>query len=482
MMSNQRKNVLILFLVGIAFLAATSACNKQGEIASPVEGIYPVAVIFEDFYAKLGGEEVLGPAISSVFSRGDVRYQYTVNALMVYDPGASYSQRYQLAAIAEEWDIEEPPELQPDDPDIPYINGHQVWEEVRPFYKNFGGLLIGSPLSGVKYNEEKERYEQYFANLGFYRNLSDNPGDVHLMPYGDWYCASKCEYQVQDAVLSSESDGLIAGDIDRVFLEYAKRLGNDFTGPAISETIMAGDGNYEKAFKNVVFYSSSEDQSVVYLRSLPELVGIHPDPPVPQSNVAGMYFYKVQDGLGYNVPQYFLDYIAMHGSMELSGPPITELHPKAEGISWQCFKNYCLEYHTTAPEAMRVQPTSLGDDYVDQAPSTQPKVTEPAGAIGLQAWERYPLLPSGQSQEIGMAIDEDGVPLAGMEFSLNVTLPDGTQRTYYLAPTNSDGQTSVELDPIEAPNGSSILYQACVVSVLDRPVCIQGMFLIWDNP
>ena len=481
-MNNHRKNLLILVFFGIAFLFVASACGKQQEVVSTAEGTYSIAVIFNDFYTKLGGEEVLGPAISSVFSRGDVRYQYTVNALMVYDPGASYSQRYQLAPIAQEWGIEEPPELQPDDPNIPYINGHQVWEEVRPFYKDFGGFLIGSPLTGVQSNEEKGRYEQYFTNLGFYRNSLDEPGKVRLMPYGDWFCADKCDYEIQDAVFTSSSNDLITGDVDRVFLESARRLGNDFTGPAISLTMLASDGNYEKAFKNVVFFSSPEDQNIVSLRPLPQLVGILPDPPVPASGVAGMYFYKVQDGLGYNVPQYFLDYIAMHGSMELSGPPITELHPKSEGVSWQCFTNYCLEYHTTAPEAMRVQPASLGSDYIDQVPSTQPKVTEPAGAIGLRAWERYPLLPSGQSQEIGMAIDEDGVPLAGMEFSLTVTLPDDSRRNYFLAPTGTDGQTSVTLDPIEAPNGSSILYQACVVSVLDRPVCLQGMFLIWDNP
>lgn len=481
-MNNNHKNVWILIFLGIAFLFIVTACDKQEEMVSSAEGTYPVAVIFQDFYAKLGGEQTLGPAISSVFSRGELRYQYTVNALMLYDPGATYSQRYQLAPIAEEWGIEEPPELQPSDPNIPYINGHQVWEEIRPFYKDFGGILIGYPLTGVQFNEEKNRYEQYFSNLGFYRNYTDDPGDVHIMPYGEWFCGSKCEFEIQDAVLASATDDLIASDIDRVFLESARRLGNDFTGPAISVTLLANDGNYEKAFKNIVFYSLPDDQSLVYLRPLPQLVGILPDPPVPPSNVAGMYFYKVQDDLGYNVPQYFLDYIALHGSMELSGPPITELHPKSAGVSWQCFTNYCLEYHTSAPEAMRVQPASLGSEYIDLVPSSQPKVTEPAGAIGLQAWERYPLLPSGQSQEIGMAIDEDGVPLAGMEFSLTVTLPDGTTRNYFLSPTGIDGQTSVILDPIEAPNGSSILYQACVVSVLDRPVCIQGMFLIWDNP
>lgn len=481
-MSNQRKNILILVSFGVIFLLFASACDKQESVISAAQGTYPVAVIFEDFYAKLGGEELLGPAISSVFSRGDVRYQYTVNALMVYDPGASYSQRYQLASIAQEWDIEEPPELQPDDPSIPYINGHQVWEEIQPFYKDFGGFLIGSPLTGVRFNEEKNRYEQYFTNLGFYRNESDDAGNIRLMPYGDWYCGSKCSYEVQDAVLTDTGEDLIVGDIDRIFLESARRLGNDFTGPAVSVTLMASDGNYEKAFKNIVLYSSPDDQSMVYLRPLPQLLGILPDPPVPQSQVAGMYFYQVQDELGYNVSQYFIDYITLHGSMELSGPPITEMHPKSDGISWQCFANYCLEYHANAPEAMRVQPASLGSEYITMVPPSQPKVTEPAGAIGLLAWERYPLLPSGQSQEIGMAIDEDGVPLAGMEFTLTVTLPDGTQRSYYLPPTGTDGQTSIALDPIDAPNGSSINYQACVVSVLDRPVCIQGMFLIWDNP
>lgn len=471
---------MILLILGLLLL--TSACSKQENTVSAAEGTYPIAVIFEEFYAKLGGEEVVGPAISTVFSRGEVRYQYTVNALLVFDPDASFSQRYHLASIAQEWDIEEPPELQPDDPSIPYINGHLVWEEIQPYYKNFGSFLIGAPLTGVRFNEEKNRYEQYFTNLGFYRNASDQPGKVHLMPYGEWYCGSKCAYEVQDFAQSSVVNDLIVGDIDRVFLESARRLGYEFTGPALSVTLLASDGNYEKAFKNVVLSSSPDDQSVIELRPLPQLLGILPDPPVPQSDVPGMYFYKVQGDLGYNVPQYFLDYIALHGSMELSGPPIGELHPKGDGISWQCFTNYCLEYHANAPETMRVQPTPLGNDYIEKVPVSQPKVTEPVGAIGLQAWERFPLLPSGQSQEISMAIDEDGVPQQGMEFSLTVTLPDGTQREYSLPPTDDAGQTTIKLDPIEAPNGSSILYQACVVSVLERPVCIQGMFLIWDTP
>lgn len=481
-MNSHQKNISILVSWGVVFCLITSACDKQKSVLPTAEGTYPVAVIFEDFYANLGGEEVLGPAISSVFSREDVQYQYTVNALMVYDPGASYSQRFQLASIALEWGIEEPPELQPDDPDIPYINGHQVWEEIRPYYKDLGGFLIGSPLTGVLLNEEKGRYEQYFTNLGFYRNASDKPGSIHLMPYGEWFCASKCVYEIQDAVLSNTSDDHIVGNINRVFLESARRLGNDFTGPAISVTSMARDGNYEKAFKNIVFYASPEGQSIVNLRPLPQLLGILPDPPVQPNGLPGMNFYKVQNELGYNVPQYFLDYIAMHGSMELSGPPITELRPKSDGISWQCFTNYCLEYHANAPGAMRVQPTSLGSDYIEKMPSAQLKLTDPSGAISLKAWERYPLLPSGQSQEINLAIEEDGVQLTGVEFSLAVTLPDGTQRNYYPSPTGMDGQAIVKLDPIEAPNGSSVFYQACVVSVLNRPVCIQGIFLIWDNP
>lgn len=481
-MSDQRKNLWILIIIGVIFLFISSACSVHESALSATNGTYPVAGTFKDFYIKLGGEEVLGPAISNVFKREEVHYQYTANALMVYDPAASYSQRYQLAPIAQEWGIEEPPELQPDDLSIPYINGHQVWEEVQSYYMEFGAFLIGSPLTGVQYNNDKNRYEQYFTNLGFYRNVSDDPGDVHLMPYGYWFCGDKCSYNVQDEALSDSTHDPILGDIDGVFLESAKRLGNDFTGPAISATIKTSDGSYEKAYTNVVLYSLPENHNIVYLRPLPQLLGMLPDTPVPQSNIQGMYFYPVKDELGYNVPNFFLDYIALHGSMELSGPPIGELHPLSDGISRQCFTNYCLEYHADAPESMRVQPTALGSEYYEQAPASQPKVTEPVGAIGLQAWERYPLLPSGRVQEIGMAIDEDGVPLEGMEFTISVTLPDGTQRTYELPPTGLDGQATIKLDPIEAPNGSSIPYQACVVSLMDRPVCIQGMFLIWDNP
>lgn len=481
MRSSRKKIGILTFLISFILLTV-SACEKPEIESSASEDTYPVAVIFEDFYTKLGGEDVLGPAISNVFSRGDLQYQFTVNALMVYDPSAIYSERYQLAPIALDWGIEEPPEQQPDDQTIPYINGHQVWEEVQPYYRDLGGFLIGSPLTGMKYNEDKRRYEQYFSNLGFYRNESDEPGMVHLMPYGDWFCADKCSYEIQDAVLANSTDDLMAGDVDQFFIESAKRLGAEFTGPAISETLLARDGNYEKAFKNVVLYSPPDEQGIVSLRPLPQLVGILPDPPVPPSEMGGMYFYQVQDSLGYNVPQYFLDYIALHGSMELSGPPITELRTMEDGSSRQCFTNYCLDYYPNAPESTRVQPVALGSKYIEDMPLSQPKVTEPADEISLQAWERYPLLPSGQSQEIGVEIDEGGVPLEGMEFSLTLRLPDGSQRTYHSPPTSIDGQTSFKVDPIEAPNGSSIPYEVCAISILDRPVCLQGIFLIWDNP
>lgn len=481
-MGKQRKDILFLISIGFIFLFFTSACDRQRDASFTIEGTYPIAAVFEDFYAKLGGEEILGPPISGVFNRGEVQYQYAVNALLVFNPGFPYSQRYQLASIALEWDIEEPPEIQPDDLSVPYINGHQVWDEIRPFYKDVGGFLIGLPLTGVKFNSEKNRYEQYFTNVGFYRNASDEPGSVHLMPYGDWFCANKCSYAMQDAIVIIDPDNQSITDIERLFFESARRLGNEFTGPPISRTIMASDGNYEKAFKNIVFYTLPEDRSMVYLRPLPLLLGISPDTPVPPSGQPGMYFYQAQDELGYNVPQYFLDYITLHGSMELSGPPITHLQIKNKGIPWQCFTNYCLEYHADFPEAMRVQTVSMGNEYIEKAPVIKPKMTEPVSSISLHAWERYPLMPSGQLQEIWMTIHENGVPLAGMEFSLTVTLPHGIQRTYYLPPTDSDGQTSILLDSIEAANGSSILYQACVVAVLDRPVCDQGMFLIWDNP
>jgi hypothetical protein len=72
--------------------------------------------------------------------------------------------------------------------------------------------------------------------------------------------------------------------------------------------------------------------------------------------------------------------------------------------------------------------------------------------------------------------------MAGVELTLLVTLPDGTQQTYPLTPTGENGQTSVSVSITNASIGTVIPYEVCVVGVPDPPDCVKENFVIWDNP
>jgi hypothetical protein len=479
---------LRLILLGLTILFLMASCREKNTNTESAEaGTFPVASVFSDFYEKLGGEEILGPAISPWFTKNSFEYQFTLNALLVYDPDAPSSQRVGLAPLAQEWGIEQSAEPPPKSTSGVYLNGHNIWEEVLDLYQQHGSRVLGLPLTGVTFNHEKQRYEQYLTNVGFYRWANDPPGEIHLLPYGAWMCGESCEYSVEDALPQKlplpPADEEIRS-IDEIFMQVSSRLGTDFTGAALTLAYLADDGNYEKIYENIVLFTNPLTPTQVSLRPLPSMIGILPDPPVPQNPNTGMYFYPVENDLGYNVPVYFLDAITMHGTMEIAGAPFTELHATAKGSSQQCFTNICLEYLPSAPASLRIRPSPLGYEYLKRMSPIAKEIppSQEPGMIGLQVWERYPLLPLDESQEFGIAIYEDNLPLQGVDFTLKVVLPDGTSQSYYLLPTNEQGKTSMSLDPIDAPNGAVIPYQVCVIGLTNPAVCVVDTFVIWDNP
>jgi hypothetical protein len=480
---------LRLMALALSFVIILTSCDDIGSSPSAsFPSKYPIDNNFLDFYNKLGGEDFLGPGISPMFSRGGINYQYTVSSLLVFDTTLPTSQQYKLASIAQEWDIEEPAEPVPVNQNVPYVNGHMIWEEVLPYYNELGATLLGEPLTSVKFNPEKNRYEQYLMNIGFFRLIDDPPGDVHLLPYGAWMCAQACDYKPHEALpvrqmatISNEAIRLA----DEIFLEIAARLGYEFTGNPISEAYLANDGNFEKLFENIVLSSNPQMPSQVSLRPLPLILGIEPDPPVTAS-VEGrrMYFYSTQGELGYNVPEPFVYYITGHGTMEVSGVPITELHSLSATVMRQCFTNICLEYHANAPAALQIRPSALGYDYQNLAgkPVVETPVSKPSGMINVQVLERFPMLPTTQSQIIEALIYEEQKPLKGVDFMVILTMPAGNQITVYMPPTDENGKSSLVLDPIAAQSGTVIPYQACVLGIFDPPVCILENFVIWQSP
>jgi hypothetical protein len=170
--------------------------------------------------------------------------------------------------------------------------------------------------------------------------------------------------------------------------------------------------------------------------------------------------------------------------MEVSGTPITELHALSTSVMRQCFTNICLEYHANAPASLQIRPSALGIDYQKMAksPIIETPTSKPTGMVSVQVLERFPMLPSNQSQIIEALIYEDQEPLKNVEFMVILTMPDGNQITLYMPPTNENGKSSLELNPITAQNGTVIPYQACVLGLFDPPVCILENFIIWQSP
>jgi hypothetical protein len=252
-----RKHILS-FLVLLAILS--NACNLRTNLPpEPVVStpqntinneIYSVGATFIDFYNFLGGEQMLGPAISPVKESGNVKSQYVVAGLMVYDPQTVSSEQYHLAPLGLVLGVAEKPVPNPDpgEPDVRYINGHIIFSEFLPLYEQLGGAqFVGRPLTEGRYNPDKQRYEQYFENLGFYRMENDPPGDVKLISYGAFECHQDCRYQAdQNGVPVTQPP------LPEPFATAVSRMGLTFVGRSLTDPHLGPDGRQELIFENVV--------------------------------------------------------------------------------------------------------------------------------------------------------------------------------------------------------------------------------------
>lgn len=467
-------------VVTLLIIILINGCTAAPDAST--RGIYSVDQTFADFYREVGGENTLGPAISPSYMNGGVTYQYVVSGLMAYDPNAVPLLRFRFSPLAStEWKINGLVEPSPLDSDSHYVNGHQIWEEIWPFYDQFGPEIIGLPLSGVMVNDVKQRYEQYFDGLGFYREYSAAPGQIHLMPYGAWMCGTDCQFSLSDSTPPSASYAREFSATEQLFLQASERFGYGFTGVPRQSPRLAADGNYEMVFENVILFIDPSDGSQIRLRPLPSWLGIRPDPPGKAIEADWLSFFPLQDGLGYNIPNTFSEYINAHGSLVFSGDPISEYNEISATEYSQCFTNLCLEYHPSAPEGLQVRPHSLGDAYLamgEKASTPGARITE---ALQIEAWEDNPLIPSGGVQVIHIQATQNNAPVVGIVFSLVVKQPDGITKTYTPAPTADDGQTTIELDPINGPNGATIRYEVCVAGAVSPQVCFSKSYIIWDQ-
>lgn len=475
----------VTFIVVLLLLSACSSGDARPNAAVSQDGSIPVDPLFREFYEMLGGQDVLGPAISPTFSFANRTYQYTDKVCLEYDSSAAAGEKFRLAALGLDLGLDDPPVAPPVEQESIYLNGHIVHEAFLPQYNKFGVKYAGYPLSEVHYNAEKKRYEQYFANIGFYWNESDPPENVKLLSYGAWKCDVHCRYSPP---LESRVDlpVVLASPSDEIFRRAVSALGSDLTGFDLSSPYAGEDGKIEKIYENVVLSYDPLSPNAISLRPISEKVGFLPQPLVPASTMEGMVFWPVEGDKGYNIPQPFYDYIEEHGGFDVFGAPMGDVVLNEEMVFRQCFTNICLEYHlrTNVPANLRIRPSALGYMYLDiqERFKSTPGENWDLSTVNLQVWEKYQYISFDEYQEIGAAVFDGSTPLAEIVPLLIMTFPDGSQGSFYFPPTDQNGISLYRMDPINAEKGTIIPYQVCVSVLSENLFCVKDSYVIWYNP
>ncbi len=439
---------------------------------------------FSDLYERLHGEDVLGPPISSVkyLAGTNLEKQYFESVVMVFDP--DHSPRYYLEPVGLDAGFSDLPNNDPESPSMRFMNGFIIPPEFAQFYDQMGGeRWVGLPLTRARLNPEKNRIEQYFENMGFFRFEDDPPGVIYLMPYGLWKCAGECmEYPgVQNAAMSTSK----LEEVQSPFGEAISRFGTQFTGQTVTGAYRAADGRIEQIFQNVVMYEDHASPLGVSLRPISTLLDQASAQFQSREENASGYFREVKDGAGFFIPSYFMDFIDRYFGFEIAGEPISRLEEIRPGVSQQCFENYCLLYDGKADPSQQVRVVPQGQRYKEsyyqgaQAPRSEPAVVE--RQIQLDIWEQLPQISSQENQQIGACIHDKGMPLVNALAVVKVTLAGRGSSVYSFDPTDSGGCSFIKLDPIQAPNGTAVDYQVCFQGIGDREYCQKDSFLIWGN-
>lgn len=505
----------LLFCTGL-FLASCTQASPEAQIE-----YYPLDETFTQFYQFLGSEELLGAPISPLIEgEKGIQKQYTENVLMVYDPKAEEKAQYYLGPLGKEYGRKEkaPGSVPPQEGDV-VANGFVIYPDFVSLFQRFGsGVYSGKPSISAWVNENENRIEQHFLNVGFYISTDDPPlttpeegngvaqSAPKLLPWGLLACQEGCIPVEEPTPLPLVGVGA-EGEISEPFGSLIAELTPAFLGKRLQGPYWAADGQREIIFENIVMYAQKGE---VYMRPVVQVLGYQRTKLVPPGDDPTLVFVENKDGLGHNVPQLFYGYIMANGGLEISGLPITESVEISRNLYRQCFTNICLETITAGLNKDQVMVRPVGREYLEQvvnAPggaATIPPVIEGEGGesagesqeasenangtpapalpplladLQFTVSEAYPLLGIGQQQiiEIGSSAGEE--PAAGISFTVTIILPDGGQQSVDARPTNNEGVTQARLPVLELPAGSLVNYQVCVVGAPDLP-CYNGNFLV----
>lgn len=478
-------------IIGFLFiiLLFLTACADQPAFQSPVAREvhrFPVDTTFKEFYETLGGEELLGPAISALEIRDNLQCQYTENVLMCFNPAATGVTRFQLFPLGKAMGIQEDPRSG-DETSLSgsrSVDGIVIYEKFLPFYDRlYGSRYVGHPLTELRTNPDLQRVEQFFENVGFSQKLGDPNNPVYLIPYGAYLCGGDCSYR------TAEYWSIVkANSVEQPFAANLTQWGGTAAfGSLMLKPRIAEDGNLEQAYTNAILYADPGNPSQVHLRPLPRLLGYEAQPLTEAKGHDQLTFFEVQDGLGHNIPRPFDEFVTRHGGRSVSGDPISEvILIQEKNIYQQCFENYCLIYDPVASGAMKVRMAPLGEEYIHRFPPPEnvriPNIFSPDAVSVLVSSDR-PNLGSNEYQYVRMMVrqKETGQPIERVEATLTLNAPDRPPARFFLPSTDQNGMTVIEIPPQAGlNNGTRISYTVCLNLPSEQPICAQDSYLIWN--
>jgi hypothetical protein len=474
-------------LTGVILLFLTSGCagTQTSTITPSIDFVschLQVDPLFREFFLTLGGQEVMGCAISPVFEQGEITNQFTEAGLLRYNPTQPTSQQFSLAPLGKQSKLADPPLAIQDQEDPPVLDGMIIFDRFISRFKLMGGTrFVGRPISQPVVDQEYDRIIQFFENAVFYTSASDAKDRAHLLRLGTIFCGDICPD------LSRGVDAIGNAQYSEPFLKEILRLGTDLTGKAESDYYRTADGYIEQIYTNVVVRAALLPPYHVTLQPVPAWVGYNDSLPFYQPAVrvddAGLIFNKLDNSeLGFNEAVIFEQFVATHGSKAMSGAVTSQIFA-VDKIYRQCYVNYCLDYN---PETQTIQPAPLGLQYLKLRPPEQAAkdnlVFKP-GDVLLRVVESKPLISSTEQQKVVVQVFQKGdqYPIPNLDAIISLVLPDGSETEFMMPPTNSQGKTNLLLPPILAANGTLIPFKVCLFTA-STPVCSQETFTIWGNP
>ena len=127
---------IISVLIFFVLILVVSGCEESVETKTT-----SVDPTFQEFYASLGGKQILGPAISIMYEERGKKLQFTTTVLMMFDPQAPESDRFKLVPLGNAMKVKEL-SLASSSPD-----GHEIYPGFISLFRQLGGTRItGKPI------------------------------------------------------------------------------------------------------------------------------------------------------------------------------------------------------------------------------------------------------------------------------------------------------------------------------------------------